>query len=228
MKEKVVIGRASVEGSEAPKTAQEPLIVLDGKVLGKGKSVVENIPPATIASMNVLKGEKATEKYGVEGADGVVEVFSKDYEAKKGAQKTPKEATKIVIRGENKEQPLFIVDGVPLDRSKGKNATKDIDPNDIESISVLKGKSAIETYGEEGKTGVVIITTKKQAKKMAKVLADKDRKSDRAMDRRMVYVNGEKRGLWKDVKSPIDKNDIATISVVGKSRSQRTLQRQQA
>lgn len=55
-------------------------------------------------------------------------------------------------------QPLIIVDE--------KKMTKDfqistIDPQEIESISVLKGKSGVDLYGEEGKEGVIIITKKK-------------------------------------------------------------------
>lgn len=51
--------------------------------------------------------------------------------------------------------PLYIVDGAPLD-----GATTDINPNDIESISVLKDASASAIYGARGANGVVIITTK--------------------------------------------------------------------
>lgn len=51
--------------------------------------------------------------------------------------------------------PLYIVDGAPLD-----GATADINPNDIESISVLKDASASAIYGARGANGVVIITTK--------------------------------------------------------------------
>ena len=40
----------------------------------------------------------------------------------------------------------------------------DINPNDIESITVLKDKSATEVYGDKGKNGVIIITLKKGAK----------------------------------------------------------------
>jgi hypothetical protein len=54
--------------------------------------------------------------------------------------------------------PLIIVDGL-----KVKSITN-LDPNQIESISVLKGESAIEVYGEEGQDGVFLITTKKGTK----------------------------------------------------------------
>jgi TonB-dependent SusC/RagA subfamily outer membrane receptor len=61
---------------------------------------------------------------------------------------------------ENKEnQPLYIIDG--KEQPTGKNIN-DIKPNDIESISVLKGEAALKTYGEKGVHGVIIITSKKE------------------------------------------------------------------
>lgn len=83
--------------------------------------------------------------------------------------------TNIVIRGVNtisgSSTPLFIVDGVPFDASTnaqsnftfGNTTTSrflDLDPNSIESISVLKGLSATTLYGELGRNGVVVVTTK--------------------------------------------------------------------
>lgn len=56
--------------------------------------------------------------------------------------------------------PLFVVDGEKMGR-KGLKELK-LDPNDIDNISVLKDEAAFKKYGEEGKNGVVEITTKKQ------------------------------------------------------------------
>ena len=62
-----------------------------------------------------------------------------------------------IPRNTSQEQPpLYIIDG-----KVSTNDIKDLDPDDIESISVLKGQKAIELYGEKGKDGVIIITTKK-------------------------------------------------------------------
>ncbi|MBC7828521.1 MAG: SusC/RagA family TonB-linked outer membrane protein [Chitinophagaceae bacterium] len=86
--------------------------------------------------------------------------------------------TNIIIRGVSSitgsATPLFVVDGVPFDA--GTNAQSDfrfanqtssrfldIDPNSIESIDVLKGLSATTLYGEYGRNGVVLITTKNGA-----------------------------------------------------------------
>ncbi len=78
--------------------------------------------------------------------------------------------SKSSITGSN--QPLFIVDGVPFDSGTnqqtgfgGGNTVVssrflDLDPNNIESVSVLKGLSAAVLYGQQGRNGVVLITTK--------------------------------------------------------------------
>ncbi len=66
-------------------------------------------------------------------------------------------------------EPLFVVDGVPLNDgvySGGQGAVslnplQDLNPNDIENISVLKDASAVAIYGSRGANGVIIITTKK-------------------------------------------------------------------
>jgi TonB-linked SusC/RagA family outer membrane protein len=85
-------------------------------------------------------------------------------------------SSRIVIRGETSiagnNQPLFVVDGVPVDNSQlstvggspasrdFKNAIADLNPQDIESLSVLKGPNAAALYGSRAAHGVVLITTK--------------------------------------------------------------------
>lgn len=91
-------------------------------------------------------------------------------------------SSRILIRGANSiagnNQPLFVVDGVPIDnsnfngsaQSRGSsgydygNAAQDINPDDIASMSVLKGASAAALYGNRASNGVIIITTKKGRK----------------------------------------------------------------
>ncbi|CAM4195771.1 TonB-linked outer membrane protein, SusC/RagA family [Pedobacter westerhofensis] len=85
----------------------------------------------------------------------------------------PGGSTKVILRGYSSitggNQPLYVIDGVPLDNSTsastdnydfGNNAN-DIDPNNIESMSVLKGSAATALYGSRGSSGVILITTKK-------------------------------------------------------------------
>ena len=89
----------------------------------------------------------------------------------------PGSSSRIVLRGVNSltgnNQPLFVVDGVPINNSEfvsggdgyggvnRGNAAMDINPNDIENISVLKGPNAAALYGSRASNGVILITTKK-------------------------------------------------------------------
>ncbi|MFZ1525677.1 MAG: TonB family protein, partial [Saprospiraceae bacterium] len=59
-----------------------------------------------------------------------------------------------------KSKPLFVIDGNKLESEQKLN----IHPGDIENVSVLKGESATNLYGEEGKNGVVLVTTKSAKK----------------------------------------------------------------
>lgn len=86
-------------------------------------------------------------------------------------------ASRIVIRGETSiagnNQPLFIVDGIPVDNSQllptsgrdqsrdFRNAIADLNPEDIESLNILKGPNAAALYGSRAAHGVILITTKK-------------------------------------------------------------------
>jgi TonB-dependent starch-binding outer membrane protein SusC len=74
----------------------------------------------------------------------------------------------IRIRGESSlkgsNDPLIVIDGVPLDNEQiagGRNNLSVINPNDIESMTVLKDASATAIYGNRASAGVILITTKK-------------------------------------------------------------------
>jgi len=78
----------------------------------------------------------------------------------------------VILRGmkslTQNNQALFVVDGVPFDNSNNStgnydlgNAVADINPQDIESVSVLKGAAASALYGSRGSNGVILITTKR-------------------------------------------------------------------
>ena len=91
-------------------------------------------------------------------------------------------SSKVLIRGVNSlsgsNQPLFVVDGVPIegkdfnstDAARGAggydygNLIQDINPDDIENISVLKGAAASALYGSRASNGVIMITTKRAKK----------------------------------------------------------------
>ena len=91
-------------------------------------------------------------------------------------------SSKVIIRGvksiSGNNQPLFVIDGVPVegsdfnstDAARGAggydygNLIQDLNPDDIENISVLKGPNASALYGSRATNGVVMITTKKGKK----------------------------------------------------------------
>jgi TonB-linked SusC/RagA family outer membrane protein len=94
---------------------------------------------------------------------------------------TPGGSTKVILRGYGvigggNNQPLYVIDGIPLSDATISiggaggngpaltdygNGMADVNPNDIESITVLKGTSASSLYGSVAKNGAIIITTKK-------------------------------------------------------------------
>jgi TonB-linked SusC/RagA family outer membrane protein len=89
--------------------------------------------------------------------------------------------SKIKIRGVNSivgtDQPLIVVDGTPIsnanfagsDKADYGNIAQDINPEDVESVNVLKGPAASALYGIRGQYGVIMITTKKGKKGARKV-----------------------------------------------------------
>ncbi len=92
------------------------------------------------------------------------------------APSQPGAATKVIIRGLNSINgatgPLYVVDGTPLNNTNTSststtrsydsgNGISDLDPNNIESMTVLKGAAASALYGSRAGGGVIIITTKK-------------------------------------------------------------------
>jgi TonB-linked SusC/RagA family outer membrane protein len=86
-------------------------------------------------------------------------------------------ATRVILRGnrsiQSSNNALFVVDGVPVDNStpgqvgndfggyNGSDGVANINPDDIESINVLKGAAASVLYGSRAANGVILITTKK-------------------------------------------------------------------
>ncbi len=88
-------------------------------------------------------------------------------------------SSRVIIRGNKsisgENQPLYVIDGIPINNSSfgqiggselggtidGGDAISNINPEDVESINVLKGAAASALYGSMGQNGVILITTKK-------------------------------------------------------------------
>jgi TonB-dependent SusC/RagA subfamily outer membrane receptor len=198
--------------------ADKPLFLLDGKPITE----IEDIEPESIERIEVLKDESATILYGEKGKNGVVLITSKKEDKIKvigyGDGKT-KSGSNIKIRGthgiDGEGEPLYILDG------KEVKSIENIAPETIESINVLKDESAKAAYGEKGKNGVILITTKKEDK--IKVTSYGDGKTNSGSNikiRGTRGIDGEGEPLYildgKEVKSieNIDPETIESINVL--------------
>ncbi len=134
---------------------------------------------ATVNSDNIMQRSEPDPLRALQGKMAGVSIV--------GGGGAPGQSTKINIRGMSSmtgnTQPLFIVDGIPFDNSVNptdgagssqntvySNRAFDIDPNNIESVSILKGAAASALYGSRATNGVVVITTKAAKKGVKKGL----------------------------------------------------------
>ena len=117
---------------------------------------------------DLIKGASTNIASALQGKVSGVQITS--------ASGMPGSSARFVIRGTRSftgdNTPLYVVDGMPIasaaDRGTGQstsgsdysNRSIDIDPNDIESINILKGQAASALYGMRASNGVVVITTK--------------------------------------------------------------------
>lgn len=153
----VVLQTESVEMQEVVVTALG--ITRSKKALGytvqdvKGEDLVKtNNPNVMTALSGKVAGVEIRQSSGMPGAPSTILI--------RGARS---------FSGNN--QPLYVVDGMPISSNSdyGSNVTGagysnralDIDPNDIESINVLKGQAAAALYGTRASNGVIVITIKK-------------------------------------------------------------------
>src|SRR5688572_28875775 len=127
---------------------------------------------STIKSEEITKGRTSSPMNALQGKVAGVNITS--------ASGAPGASTKVILRGYGSivggNAPLYVVDGIPINAGAtnlaGSNNTldrqqdfgskqNDINPDDIESISILKGASASALYGSRAANGVILITTKK-------------------------------------------------------------------
>ncbi|MGC6430288.1 MAG: M56 family metallopeptidase [Jejuia sp.] len=145
----------------------EPLLIVNGKELKRSK--MDDISPEEIESISVLKGESGTAIFGDRAKDGVVLISTKkplvlemNNQSEKNSIIIEEENETTDLKGNAKfklknNKALIFIDG----KESSKKKMKKLKPEDITHVKVLKGKSAIEKYGEKGKEGVIEITTSK-------------------------------------------------------------------
>lgn len=194
-----------------------PLFVLDGVVVSKKE--LDAVAPEEIESIAVLKDKSATAIYGEKGKNGVVLLTTKIGNATKKSENNfqgkvvgfqVKQDSVGTTKSHTIKYPvdvLYVIDGVKMSSED----MKGVDPNNIESINVLKDASAMVKYGREGKNGVIEVTTKKWARENPDKVdkASHKHKSENNPDERVITVVGYKKG---------DKgNDPKTITFEGKA-----------
>ncbi|RUT73023.1 M56 family metallopeptidase [Ancylomarina longa] len=124
--------------------SKKPLILVDGKRIKLEK--LNDLKPEEIDHINVYKGAQAIRRHGNKAKHGVIEITSREKTFRADT------VTKLKL-GSGKDRPIFIVDGKIISKSE----IEKINPNQIKSINVIKGKEAINQFGEKAKYGAVII-----------------------------------------------------------------------
>lgn len=148
---------------------KKPLLVIDGAVKEEDFDLSE-IDPEDIASMNVLKGDNATEKYGKKGKNGVVEIHTKAADLSKNSQL-------FLIKASYTDQQLEALKAEVLEKTGYDLQLQDIERNEegmITAIAVIfkgKGHMASATYATDSgipdihvglkKNGGVVVTSSK-------------------------------------------------------------------
>ncbi|MCK0155842.1 TonB-dependent receptor plug domain-containing protein [Cellulophaga sp. F20128] len=148
------LNRITVEGHPI-KGKKKPLFFIDGKEMDE--SFDENqLNPENIDSISILKGEKAEDVYGAKAKNGVVMIATKGNQQDINAYQATNKLTVVGQSIYGDKKPLIVLDGIEMESSYD---LESINPVNIESVSVLKGKKAKDAYGAKGKYGVVVITS---------------------------------------------------------------------
>jgi TonB-dependent SusC/RagA subfamily outer membrane receptor len=120
---------------------KNPLIVVNGKI---SNIKLSSLYPSDIESMTVSKSKAYKDAYGVLAENGVISIITKDY-------------VKTDSQNDQSSKPLVLVDGEVYT-----NSLDSINIQEVESLSVIKDKSATALYGKVGENGVILITTKEK------------------------------------------------------------------
>jgi bla regulator protein blaR1 len=118
---------------------KDPLIVVNGKI---SNIKMNSLDPKTIESITVSKSQAAKDAYGVLAENGVISIITKNYIESDSQKGQP-------------SKPLVLVDGEVYT-----NSLDSINIQEIESVNVIKNKSATAPYGKAGENGIIMITTK--------------------------------------------------------------------
>jgi len=154
---------ASIKLARTEGQLQEVVVVALGQTRSRGKV---GYATTTFNSDQINRGAPANVLDGLSGKIPGANI------SKTGG---PGSSTKVILRGYGvigggNNQPLYVVDGIPLSDARFAaddnnldygNGLNDINPNDIENISILRGTAGASLYGSAAKNGAIMITTKR-------------------------------------------------------------------
>ena len=158
--------------------------------------------------------------------DGVLQGRSAGVQITQNAG-NPGAATSVRIRGNSSisagNEPLYVIDGIPMTTGnygqigfsgQGINALSDINPNDIESITVLKDASAAAIYGARATNGVIVITTRRGSEKRTDINFNMSMGRQEAANV-LQMLNADQwhdyRGTEPDPENPVDTDWLSKI-----------------
>lgn len=127
--------------------SKAPLYIIDGKETDA--ATLKNFDQKLITTVDVLKGDRVVQEYGDKAKNGVVKISTA--KGDNGGKQN------VIIKKMLPSAALIYVDGKQISQDE----MNQIKPNDIESINVLKGESAIKKYGNKATEGVIEIIMKK-------------------------------------------------------------------
>ncbi len=161
----VTVTAGQTSNVAAQKLSENATALGEAVVVGYGTQRKQDVTGAvtTVTTKDFVKGQVTNPEQLVQGKIAGVQITT--------AGGAPGAATTIRIRGGSSlnasNDPLIVIDGVPVDNSQGagvsgaSNPLALINPNDIETFTVLKDASATAIYGSRASNGVILITTKK-------------------------------------------------------------------
>lgn len=146
----------AIRGMNAFRDSIQPLYIIDGVRQPLGGKTLDKISPEDIVSIEVLKNESAVNIYGEEGRNGVINITTRYFSNVKvipGMDEIGK-----IDRSLFNSVGLIVVDGKIFDENNFDELS--LQPDNIQSITILRDKSATSLYGSRAEKGVIIIETK--------------------------------------------------------------------
>jgi len=161
VRQPITVTAGQTTRASLPALTENATALGEAVVIGYGTARKQDVTGAVeqISEKQFVKGQVTNPEQLVQGKVAGVQITTSG-----GA---PGAATQILIRGGSSltgsNQPLIVIDGVPVDNTGlagASNPLSLINPNDIESITVLKDASSTAIYGVRASNGVILVTTK--------------------------------------------------------------------